>query len=171
MKSIVLSVLMCLAMSLSIQAKAAAGQIDQAIDQKVTQVVKDKVWKLKADMVFLSGGKTEALPSDSCFMEVNGAEAAVCLPYLGGEQDGEAVGLLGQALDQQRETVEPLPVVLVGEDGLTAGGAAEHGGVFQTHMFHLRVTSSVWIWQPMTAAAEICPGAVDKLGGNGHSIP
>ena len=95
MKSIVLSVLMCLAMSLGIQAKAAAGQIDQAIDQKVTQVVKDKVWKLKADMVFLSGGKTEALPSDSCFMEVNGAEAAVCLPYLSGEQDGERVNLQG----------------------------------------------------------------------------
>ena len=86
MKSIVLSVLMCLAMSLSIQAKAAVGQADQAIDQKVTQVVKDKVWKLKADMVFLSGGKTEALPSDSCFMEVNGAEAALCLPYLGGQR-------------------------------------------------------------------------------------
>lgn len=96
MKSIVVSVLMCLAMSLGIQAKAAAGQIDQAIDQKVTQVVKDKVWKLKADMVFLSGGKTEALPSDSCFMEVNGAEAAVCLPYLSGEQDGERVNLQGK---------------------------------------------------------------------------
>lgn len=95
MKALVLG-FVCLVMTLGIQAKPVVGQLDQTIDQKVTQVVKDKAWKLKADMVFLSGGKTVALPSDSCFMQVSGAEAEVCLPYLGGEQDSERMNLKGK---------------------------------------------------------------------------
>ena len=95
MKSFVL-VLTCFVMSLGMEAKAMVYQLEQTVDQTVTQAVKEKNWKLKVDMAFLSDGKTQALPSDSCFMMVNGADATLCLPYLLNEQSDEKVSLQGK---------------------------------------------------------------------------
>lgn len=95
MKSFVL-VLTCFVMSLGMEAKAMVYQLEQTVDQTVTQAVKEKNWKLKVDMAFLSDGQTRSLPSDSCFMMVNGAEATLCLPYLLNEQSDEKVSLQGK---------------------------------------------------------------------------
>ena len=95
MKSLVL-VLTCFFMSLGMEAEARVYQVEQTIDQTVTQAVKEKDWKLKVDMAFLSDGQTRSLPSDSCFMMVNGADATLCLPYLLNEQSDEKVSRQGK---------------------------------------------------------------------------
>lgn len=95
MKSLVL-VITCFIMSFGMEVKASVFHLNQTVDQTVTQAVKEKNWKLKVDMAFLSDGKTQALPSDSCFMMVNGAEATLCLPYLLNEQSDEKVSLQGK---------------------------------------------------------------------------
>lgn len=95
MKSFVL-VITCFIMSFGMEVKASVFHLNQTVDQTVTQAVKEKNWKLKVDMAFLSDGKTQALPSDSCFMMVNGADATLCLPYLLNEQSDEKVSLQGK---------------------------------------------------------------------------
>lgn len=95
MKSLVL-VLTCFVMSLGMEAEARVYQVEQTIDQTVTQAVKEKDWKLKVDMAFLSDGQTRSLPSDSCFMMVNGADATLCLPYMVDEQSDEKVSRQGK---------------------------------------------------------------------------
>ena len=95
MKSLVL-VITCFIMSFGMEVKASVFHLNQTVDQTVTQAVKEKNWKLKVDMAFLSDGKTQALPSDSCFMMVNGADATLCLPYLLNEQSDEKVSLQGK---------------------------------------------------------------------------
>lgn len=96
-KTILVSVLMCLWMFSGMEGKAmAVGRAGQTAEQTVTQAVKDKVWRLEADMVFLSGGKTGALSADSCFMEVNETDATIRLPYLAGEQDSVRTDLKGK---------------------------------------------------------------------------
>lgn len=78
------------------EVKASVFHLNQTVDQTVIQAVKEKNWKLKVDMAFLSDGKTQALPSDSCFMMVNGADATLCLPYVVNEQSDEKVSLQGK---------------------------------------------------------------------------
>lgn len=95
MKSFVL-VITCFIMSFGMEVKASVFHLNQTVDQTVTQAVKEKNWKLKVDMAFLSDGKTQALPSDSCFMMVNGADATLCLPYMVDEQSDEKVSLQGK---------------------------------------------------------------------------
>lgn len=95
MKSFVL-VITCFIMSFGMEVKASVFHLNQTVDQTVTQAVKEKNWKLKVDMAFLSDGKTQALPSDSCFMMVNGADATLCLPYVVNEQSDEKVSLQGK---------------------------------------------------------------------------
>lgn len=95
MKSLVL-LITCLLTVWCAEAKASVNRYEQSIDQTVTQAVKEKNWKLKVDMAFLSDGKTQALPSDSCFMMVSGADATLCLPYVVNEQSDEKVNLQGK---------------------------------------------------------------------------
>lgn len=95
MKSFVL-VITCFIMSFGMEVKASVFHLNQTVDQTVTQAVKEKNWKLKVDMAFLSDGKTQALPSDSCFMMVNGADATLCLPYMVDEQSDEKVSRQGK---------------------------------------------------------------------------
>lgn len=95
MKSLVL-VITCFIMSFGMEVKASVFHLNQTVDQTVTQAVKEKNWKLKVDMAFLSDGKTQALPSDSCFMMVNGADATLCLPYMVDEQSDEKVSRQGK---------------------------------------------------------------------------
>lgn len=95
MKSLVL-VITCFIMSFGMEVKASVFHLNQTVDQTVTQAVKEKNWKLKVDMAFLSDGQTRSLPSDSCFMMVNGADATLCLPYVVNEQSDEKVSLQGK---------------------------------------------------------------------------
>lgn len=56
MKSLVL-VITCFIMSFGMEVKASVFHLNQTVDQTVTQAVKEKNWKLKVDMAFLSDGK------------------------------------------------------------------------------------------------------------------
>ena len=55
MKSFVL-VITCFIMSFGMEVKASVFHLNQTVDQTVTQAVKEKNWKLKVDMAFLSEG-------------------------------------------------------------------------------------------------------------------